>query len=124
MRPFIVGWESFAHNLVARLHRDQLARGEARLATVLNRLFAMPGVRAEWRQPDFSIEPSSTLRIQLARGNLHARFLVAVTTFSTAQQLPLDELRIESCFPLDDETRALCHRLAEAYGDRPLHSSV
>jgi hypothetical protein len=34
-----------------------------------------------------------------------------VTTFSTPQQVTLDELRIESCFPLDDTTREACARL-------------
>ena len=45
-------------------------------------------------------------------GELHVGFLVAVTTFSTPQQVTLDELRIESCFPLDDATREVCKRLA------------
>lgn len=113
MRPFIVEWETFARNLVARLHREQLARGDARLSALLDRIFALPGVLAAWRQPDFSSALPPTLRFALARGDVRASFLVAVTTFSTAQQLPLDELRIESCFPLDEATRDLCRRLVD-----------
>lgn len=112
LRPHIVGWESFARNLVARLHREQLARGDARLAAVLDRIFALPGIQPQWRQPDFSADLPPTLRMELARADLRVRFVVAVTSFSTAQQLPLDELRIESCFPLDEETRETCRRLA------------
>lgn len=47
-----------------------------------------------------------------ARGALRVGFLVTVTTFLAAKHLNLDELRIESCFPLDDETRELCARFS------------
>jgi MmyB-like transcription regulator ligand binding domain len=68
-------------------------------------------VPREWRQPDFSADVPPTLRLRLARDDLRVGFLVTVTTFSTPQQVTLDELRIESCFPLDDATRQACARL-------------
>ena len=42
---------------------------------------------------------------------MNVGFLVTVTKFPAPQQVILDELSIESCFPLDDETRATCERL-------------
>jgi len=114
LRPFVAEWESFARNLVARLHREQLARGDARLTTVLEGIFAQPGVSENWRQPDFSAALPPSLHLELTKGELHVRFLVAVTTFATAQQVTLDELRIESCFPLDAKTRETCQRLVES----------
>jgi transcriptional regulator with XRE-family HTH domain len=112
LRPFIANWESFGRNLVARIHREQLTRGDARLAAVLERIFAQPGVSEDWRQPDFSAALPPSLHLELAKGDLRLRFLVAVTTFATAQQVTLDELRIESCFPVDASTRETCQRLA------------
>lgn len=111
MRPFIVDWHSFARSVASRLHREHLHRGDARLGPVLDRIFAQPDVPAEWRQADFSADIPPTLRLHLARGELRVGFLVTVTTFSTPQEVTLDELRIESCFPLDAETRAVCARL-------------
>ena len=48
------------------------------------------------------------------RAPTSATFLVTVTVFSAPQQVALDELRIEACFPLDLETQRTCARLAEA----------
>ena len=114
MRPHVVDWESLARSIASRLNREHLLRGDARLGAVIDRIFAYPDVPREWRQPDFSAAVPPTLRLRLARGDLRVGFLVTVTTFSTPQQVTLDELRIESCFPLDDETRSVCARLALA----------
>jgi hypothetical protein len=38
-------------------------------------------------------------------------FLTTLTSFSSPQDVTLDELRIESYFPLDDATAQLCERL-------------
>jgi len=112
MRSFILDWESLARSIASRLHREHLHRGDARLTAVIERIFARPDVPPSWRQPDFSVDVPPTLRLRLARDDLHVGFLVTVTTFSTPQQVTLDELRIESCFPLDDATRDACMRLA------------
>jgi len=114
MRPFIVEWESFARSLTSRLHREHLHRGDARLGAVIERIFARPDIPRAFRQPDFASDVAPTTRLRLARGDLRVGFLVTITTFSTPQQVTLDELRIESCFPLDDATRDVCQRLAEA----------
>ena len=112
MRPFILDWESLARSVASRLHREHLSRGDARLGAVVEGIFSRPGVPREWRQPDFSANLPPTLHLRLERDDLRVGFLVAVTTFSAPQQVTLDELRIESCFPLDDATRDACARLA------------
>jgi transcriptional regulator with XRE-family HTH domain len=114
MRPFIVGWESFARGMLSRLHHQALGTPDPRLDAVLERVHGYPGVPRSWRLPDFSEQPQPTLTLELARGELRLRFLIAVTVFLGPQQVTLEELRLESCFPLDDETRATCSRLAAA----------
>lgn len=111
MRPYVVDWPMLARALVSRLHREHLQRADPRLAATLERLFELPGMPREWRQPDFSSDVPPTLRLCLARNQLRVGFLVAVTTFSAPQRTSLDELRIESCFPLDDATRQHCRGL-------------
>lgn len=113
LRPFVVGWEALARSMVSRLHRENLqCGGDERLTALLERVFAYPGVPRTWRQPDFAAEAEPTLTVRLARDDLRVGFLVTVTVFSAPRQVTLDELRIESCFPLDAETRAVCARLA------------
>jgi len=111
LRPHIVDWDSFGRSVVSRLHREFLLSGDARLGAVLERIFALD-VPREWQLPDFSNVAPSTLRMSLGRGDLRAAFLVTVTSFLLPQHVAVEELRVESCFPLDDGTRALCARLA------------
>ena len=46
------------------------------------------------------------------RGSVQLGFLTAITAFSAPQNVTLDELRIESYFPIDDVTRRACQHLA------------
>jgi transcriptional regulator with XRE-family HTH domain len=113
MRPFVQEWPQLARMLVSRLHRERLERAEdERGVTSLTRALAFPGVPKEWQSPDFSSGSPPALTVRLERNGMRVGFLVAITTFSAPQQVTLEELRIESCFPLDDETRAVCARLA------------
>jgi hypothetical protein len=112
MRPFVVDWEALARGMVSRLHREHLESGDERLAARLERVFEFPGVPRAWRQPDLSTPSPPTQTVRLERDGVRVGFLVAVTVFSAPQQVTLDELRLESCFPLDEETARTCERLA------------
>jgi transcriptional regulator with XRE-family HTH domain len=112
-RPFIVEWERVARLLVARLHREVLARAEdGDLAALLRSLFEYPGVPSAWRQPDFTTASEPTLTLRLRRDDLDLAFVGTITVFSAPQNVTLEELRIESYFPLDDDTARACERMA------------
>jgi hypothetical protein len=55
------------------------------------------------------MEPTVTVEFQ--RDDLSLAFLGTVTVFSAPQEPTLEELRIESSFPLDARTAAACERL-------------
>jgi transcriptional regulator with XRE-family HTH domain len=113
LRPFVANWSQLARGMLARLHRDVLlAPFDERLSALLARALRYPGVPAEWRQPDFSEEVSGAVTVRLQRGELALSFLTAVTTFSAPRAVAVEELRIESAFPLDEATRCACERLA------------
>ncbi|MES2934401.1 MAG: helix-turn-helix domain-containing protein [Pseudomonadota bacterium] len=114
-RPFVNNWPIVARHMVARLHREALQYGDdARRWALLERVLQYPAVPASWRQPDFSTESAPTLNIELQRDGLRLGFLTTLTVFSAPQQVTLDELRIESYFPLDDATRRSCEQLARS----------
>ena len=98
--------------MIARLHREALLSGDGRLMTLLDRLLGFPGVPVSWRQPDFSTDGGPIIAFRLARESMQVGFLVAVTIFPGPGHVTLDELRIESCFPLDEATRRVCAALA------------
>lgn len=108
-RPFVVDWERVAHALVARLHREVLARGsDPELGALLRSLFAWPDVPESWRQPDFAAPSEPALALRLRRGDDARAFVTTVTAFSAPGNAAVEELRIESYYPLDDATAAAC----------------
>jgi hypothetical protein len=111
-RSFIVDWEKTAHALVARLHRETLAKPDPELQALLRSLFEYPDVPESWRQPDFGAPCDPTMTLRLRRGDLELAFLTTVTAFNAPQNVTLEELRIEAYFPLDEATTRACRRLA------------
>jgi transcriptional regulator with XRE-family HTH domain len=113
-RTAILDWERTARALIGRLHRESLARpGDAELAALLRSLFEYPDVPATLRQPDLSAPSEPTIPIRIRIGDHRLAFLSTVTAFSAPQNVTLDELRLESYFPLDEATLAVCERLTE-----------
>ncbi|MES2948308.1 MAG: helix-turn-helix domain-containing protein [Pseudomonadota bacterium] len=112
-RPFIQNWHQVGRHMIARLHREALGRPhDGRLWALLERVLAFPDVPQAWRQPNFSNTSEPTLSLVLERGPLVLRFFMAVTSFSAPQHITLEELRLESYFPMDDQTRLACEHLA------------
>ena len=112
VRQFVVDWDRVAHALVSRLHRETLSRPEdSALARLMRSLFEYPDVPESWRQPDFSVPSEPVLTLRLKRDELELAFLTMVTSFNAPQNVTLEELRIESYFPLDDVTARACETM-------------
>src|SRR4029077_16547899 len=92
---------------------EALARADPDLAALLRSLFEYPGVPETWRQPDFAAPRDPTLTIRMKRGDVEVAFLTTMTTFNAPQNASIEELRVESYFPLDDATARACQRLAQ-----------
>ena len=113
VRPFVCDWEHVAHGLLARLHREALHNPhDTALMQLVSDLCAYPDVPKSWRQPDFSVPIDPHFAVKLKRDDLELAFLTTVTAFSQPGTVALDELRIESYFPLDDATERACRQLA------------
>jgi transcriptional regulator with XRE-family HTH domain len=111
-RSFIRDWGRVARWLLDRLHRDALARpNDGAIATLLRDLLAYPDVPASLRQPDFSEPSEPVLTFAIARAGRELSFLSTVTHFDAPQNVTLEELKIESFFPLDDATAQACEEL-------------
>ena len=112
-RPFIVDWPHLAAKMLARLHREVLQDpGNELLSDRLAGALTYPGVKDEWRRPDFAMPIDSSLNFRLKRDDLQIGFLTTLTMFSAPGLVTIEELRIESYFPLDDATRLYCSQRA------------
>jgi hypothetical protein len=71
----------------------------------LDELLLYPGVPDRWRSPDVDATPPPLLTLDYRCGREKLRFFGTVTTFGTAQDVALQEIRIETFFPADEATR-------------------
>lgn len=113
MRPFISNWTSVARQMLVRLHRESLqSGGDERLAALDQRVRSFSGVPTAWHAPDFAEDIDPVFSVQLQRGEVRLAFFTTITTFSSPRLVTLEEVRIESSFPLDDATRHFCETQA------------
>ena len=118
LRPFVVDWERIAKMMLLRLQRDALYhRRDETLTQLLSVLCAYEGVPTTWREPNFTEPSDATLSLWFEYAGSRFGFLTTVTVFQAPQNVSLQELQIESYFPLDDATARLCEELAEASGE-------
>ncbi|GAB3352022.1 helix-turn-helix transcriptional regulator [Lysobacter tyrosinilyticus] len=113
LRAIIVNWEEVAGDLIRHLHAivaaspgDHIARG------LLEEALAYPDVPAQWRRPDLIQPPSPVLTTVFSVDGRELRFFSTITTFASAGDVTLQELHIESCFPMDEVTADFCRGLA------------
>lgn len=105
LKPFVLDWKVVAKEMLARLHREMLHRPQdERLSNLLNSLLGLPGVPEDWRVPDLTRGLGVVLPFRLRVGEAIVEFVTTITQFSTPQTIALQELQIESYYPLDKAT--------------------
>ena len=113
-RPFVANWESVARSLLSRLHREILARPQdPASAELLRELCAYPDVPSSWHKPDFSAPEAPALTLRVRRDDLELNFLATIIMFNAPQNVTLEEIKIDSYFPLDEQTAQACARLVQ-----------
>lgn len=111
-RTFVRDWQMIARRMLIRLQREISRTGDGRLVALLDRVLKFPGVDTLLRHPDEEPQSYSTMEIWLEREDMVLGFLTTLTAFSAPCNMLLDELRLESYFPLDEKTRLLCEQMA------------
>jgi transcriptional regulator with XRE-family HTH domain len=112
LRPFIENWEAVAARIIRRVHREVAANPwDEKMKRFLEELLSYPDVPSRWCTLDLGDSPPPFLTINYRWKNSTLRLFSALTTFGTAVDIALQELRIESFFPADEATRILLNRL-------------
>lgn len=114
LRPRIANWEIVAHVLGHRLQR------QLRTPTIppaareqLESMLAFPGVTDAMQHVTAPPESAIVIPLQIDDGERRLSWFSTIATIGTPQDVTLDELRIESLFPADDETEAIARALAD-----------
>ncbi len=106
LRPFIENWEVVAARIIRRVHREAADNpSDETLKRFLGELLSYPDVPSRWRMLDLDDAPPPFLTINYRWKECTLRLFSTLTSFGTAMDIALQELRIESFFPADEATR-------------------
>lgn len=113
MQPLLRNWEEVATLLLSRLQREVASDpANTRLRAVFEEITAYPGIPPRWRSACRTSPPPPILPLELVLGDDTLKLFTMLSTFSTAQDVTADELRLETFFPADDFSAAFFRRLA------------
>jgi transcriptional regulator with XRE-family HTH domain len=112
LRSLLANWEEVALYFLRSVRADAIADGTPETAALLKRLLAFPGLPAlsQIAVPAEPQAPALTMHFRVGATSL--RLFTTLATLGTPHDVTLQELRIESFFPADDETRRLFERWA------------
>jgi len=106
-RPYVSNWETFAWNALHRLRCDlEASPSNSELRAILAELRESGEFPSRELQPsNLQAEPLFALAMQ--NGQVKIRLFTMLTTFGSAEDVTLSELRIELFFPADSDTEDL-----------------
>ena len=113
LRPWIEDWETAAQVLIARAQREgPNGAPDERTATLIAEVLAYPGVPGH-TVASIDEDPPPVLALSFVKNGVRSSWFTTITTFGTAQDITLQDLRIKGFFPADDETESLAGALAD-----------
>lgn len=113
LRSVVANWEEVARDLLRHLREEIAAVPSDRTArALLDEALSYPGVPEEWLELEPGTSASPVLTVEFRKEDRRLRFFSTITTFGTARDVTVEELRIESAFPADDATERFCRELA------------
>lgn len=113
MRAAVVNWGEVAGDLIQHLHDGVAASPtDSTASRLLDRMLEFPDVPPRWRTRELSSGPSPLPNVKYYKDDQHLRFFSTITSFGTAKDVTVDELRIECTFPADEATATHCRALA------------
>jgi transcriptional regulator with XRE-family HTH domain len=104
LRPHLTNWADVTRYFIRSVEADAAADGTAETAALLERLTAYDGVRAALKAPVSEAVAIPILPMHFRKGGTDLRLFTTLATLGTPQDITLQELRIESFFPMDEAT--------------------
>lgn len=107
LRPHLVNWAEVVRHFIRSVEADARADGLPETEALLDRLTAYHGVRTALNQTSSGADGGPVLAMHFQKRGTALRLFTTIATLGTPQDVTLQELRIESFFPVDDATAAL-----------------
>ena len=107
LRPFIVNWEEVILYFLRGVQADAQADGMPETTALLQRLLDFPDVPMLSEAIPPEVGQSPVLPIHFRRNETSLRLFTTIATLGTPRDVTLQEVRIESFFPMDEATAHL-----------------
>lgn len=109
LRPYLTNWPEVVRYFVRSVEGDASIDGTNETAALLARLLAYDGVKAALSSPLSQAGDDPVVPMHFHKNGRNLSLFTTIATLGTPRDVTLQELRIESFFPMDDETRSAFH---------------
>jgi transcriptional regulator with XRE-family HTH domain len=113
LRPYLVNWTDVARYFIRSVEADAAADATGETTALLDRLLRYQGVRLALRQDAPRAAGGPILPMHFRKGGITLMLFTTIATLGTPQDITLQELRIESFFPMDPRTAAILRGWAQ-----------
>ncbi|MEZ5832132.1 MAG: helix-turn-helix transcriptional regulator [Dongiaceae bacterium] len=117
LRPHLTNWAEIVRHFIRSVEADAAADGLAETAALLDRLMNYKGVRTALHLAADKTSAGPVLAMHFRKDGTSLRLFTTIATLGTPQDITLQELRIESFFPMDIATAELLQSWA---GPQPI----
>jgi transcriptional regulator with XRE-family HTH domain len=114
LRPHLANWSEVVRYFVRSVEADAAADATPETAALLDRLLNYKDVRAAISQVPPVGGDAPILPMHFQKGRTKLRLFTTIATLGTPQDITLQELRIESFFPMDEGTREAFRKWSSA----------
>jgi transcriptional regulator with XRE-family HTH domain len=114
LRPFLLNWAEVVRYFIRSVEADAASDGAVQTAALLGRLRGYEGVRGALADAAEQAPAGPLLPMHFHKGDTTMRLFTTIATLGTPQDITLQELRIESFFPMDEATAGTLRGWAEA----------
>ncbi len=112
LRPHLTNWTEIVWYFVRSVEVDAGIDGTAETRALHERLLGYPEVRAAMALAPPVMASAPVLPMHFAKSGTRLSLFTTIATLGTPQDITLQELRVESFFPMDDATRAVFRKWA------------
>lgn len=110
LRRYLTNWQEVVAYFVRSVEADAAADATEETAALRDRLLSYPGVQESLATPPVETVAAPILPMRFAKGQVSLELFTTLTILGMPQDATLQEMRIESFFPMNDETRQVFRR--------------
>ncbi len=116
LRPFIANWQEVALHFIRGVQADVISDGSRESSALLARLLSYEGLAELAHGAAIEETPRPLLPIRIRKHATSLNVFTTIATLGTPQDITVQEIRIESFFPIDEATAKFFRKAAAKAG--------